>query len=1232
MDYQRFFEQLPSLYENWEQGLAFPKSADRFHKILDKVTGMTTANVMQLLNFAVECLEPNEVYCEVGCFQGASLIAALLEHPDRMAYAVDNFSEFDTFGDSFEKLTENLSNFNLSEQVFLCPQEFEEFFSELGGLETEDKIGFYFYDGAHDYRSHLMGLLLVRPFLAERALILVSNSNWSAPQQANYDFLAAHPQCQLLLDKADGSDNYKIWNGVQLFVWDGTRKDREEGETFGTRRNQAVIAFLNKLQEEERNKLIDTLHNEAVELHCSGAITPTNKGKIVNPQDEKLFLAWSSDNLEKAEKKYQEVLRWQPDNADAWLHLGTLYYMREQYQDALLLLLKSIEIDPLKGIRHYNLGVVLEAVGDRVQAIRAYQEAIQLDSENIQAYNNLGNILAEAGEIEQAESVYRQAIIANPEHFGGYLNLGNILMLRQQIDEAIAVYETALMLQPRHPDILNNLGLAFEAKNDKAQAYSYLGYASYRQKKYEVAISYFQKFLEIQTGDVAFYIALADCYQLTNQYDEALKIYEDSISLYPRDEEIYFSWILTLQKAGRTQEAIAVASKASKLLPNALQLNREAELLLPVLYEYPEEIKFYRQRFTQGLQNFNQQIFLENAEMKKNALRGISCYQNFLLQYQGSNDLELQKQYGQLVHRIMAANYPHWVLPRPMPTLNPKEKIRIGYVSHGMRGNGVGKILLGWLRNCDRQQFEVYCYHINPEEDALTEKFRVYSDVFHQITGDLEGVCKQIVSDELHILVFVEIGMHPQMIQMAGLRLAPIQCGTWLHPVTSGMPTIDYFLSSEAMEPENAAEHYSEQLIRLPKLGMYCTKPIIPTLIQKRADFQLRDDAVVYLSCQSLSKYLPQYDYIYPEIAQKVPQSQFVFVAHESPFITEKLQQRLKQAFAKYGLNSEDYCIILPRQILISYWQLNLLADIFLDTFSWSGGVTTLEAIACNLPIVTCPGELMRGRQSYGMLKILGLTDTIAQDEAEYIDIAVKLGLDAEWRHTLSQQMSDRHATLYEDVTCVKALEQFYQQVVEEKLTIDPKTPPLLSTAKKKVLHVGCGPYSLSGLHETFKTDEWQEVRLDIDPNVKPDIISSITDMSPVPSHSVDAIWSSHNIEHIYPHEVPIALAEFYRVLKPGGFVLITLPDIQKVAEYVAQGNLEEPIYLSPAGPIAAIDILYGLGTDLAKGKYYMAHRTGFTQESLAQKMQQAGFHPVEVRSEYLNLWATAYKPKELNS
>src|SRR5713101_5596186 len=125
----------------------------------------------------------------------------------------------------------------------------------------------------------------------------------------------------------------------------------------------------------------------------------------------------------------------------------------------------------------------------------------------------------------------------------------------------------------------------------------------------------------------------------------------------------------------------------------------------------------------------------------------------------------------------------------------------------------------------------------------------------------------------------------------------------------------------------------------------------------------------------------------------------------------------------------------------------------------------------------------------------------------------------------------------------------------------------------KTVLHVGCGPNVAHKLHPTFHTAQRHELRLDIDAEHQPDIVADIMDMSVVGSGSVDAIWSSHNLEHLYSHEVPVALNEFYRVLKPGGFALITLPDLQKVAAYIAQGRLEDVLYESPAGPIFAIDV-----------------------------------------------------------
>ena len=172
------------------------------------------------------------------------------------------------------------------------------------------------------------------------------------------------------------------------------------------------------------------------------------------------------------------------------------------------------------------------------------------------------------------------------------------------------------------------------------------------------------------------------------------------------------------------------------------------------------------------------------------------------------------------------------------------------------------------------------------------------------------------------------------------------------------------------------------------------------------------------------------------------------------------------------------------------------------------------------------------------------------------------------------------------------------------------------------VLHVGCGPKGGTGLHETFRGEEWQEVRLDIDPAARPDIVSSITDMSGVRDGSVDAIWSSHNIEHLWPHEVPLALAEFRRVLRPGGFLLITLPNIKKVAELIVEDKLEEPAYVSPAGPICPIDILYGFRPSLEQGNHFMAHKTGFTAKTLLGHLGAAGFADGKVWEEGFDLWA----------
>ncbi len=181
----------------------------------------------------------------------------------------------------------------------------------------------------------------------------------------------------------------------------------------------------------------------------------------------------------------------------------------------------------------------------------------------------------------------------------------------------------------------------------------------------------------------------------------------------------------------------------------------------------------------------------------------------------------------------------------------------------------------------------------------------------------------------------------------------------------------------------------------------------------------------------------------------------------------------------------------------------------------------------------------------------------------------------------------------------------------------------------KTFLHVGCGPKRQGETTRAFAGGGWQERRLDIDAQVGPDIIGTMTDMQAVAGNSVDAVYSSHTIEHLYPHEVPKALAEFRRVLKDDGFLVITCPDLRAVAELVAADRLTEPAYVSPAGPIAPLDILYGHRPALAAGNLFMAHRCGFTRKVLVATLRRAGFASMAVRprpAPFFDLWAVATK------
>jgi protein O-GlcNAc transferase len=443
-------------------------------------------------------------------------------------------------------------------------------------------------------------------------------------------------------------------------------------------------------------------------------------------------------------------------------------------------------------------------------------------------------------------------------------------------------------------------------------------------------------------------------------------------------------------------------------------------------------VAYYRVRFTEGLRKIRDEISLDTPGARQSALSAIETHTNFYLAYQGCDDRELQIQYGDLVFQIMAANYPRWTSPLRMPPTGGK--LRIGYCSSCFRLHSVTKSHLAWLQEHNREQFLIYSYYMGAGTDFVTQDVRNTSYSFTHFPNDFEPMAEAIQADDLHILIFLDIGVHPVMTQLAALRLAPVQCATWGHPVTTGLPNVDYFLSSEIMEPENAQDYYSEKLVCLPGIGADYREPVIPTMLLNltRNNFHIRDDAVVYLCTQSIFKYLPDHDDVFAQIAKRVPSAQFVFLT-ENTMISADFQRRLNRAFSAVDLDASKYCRVLSKYLSsFDYWNLYLLSDIYLDGIEWSGFNSTFDAVACNLPIVSMPGRFLRGRTSYALLTQLGMVDTIASDKTEYVEIAVRLGLDSRLRSHLVQRMISARPYLYADMRSIQPLEDFFRHVARD--------------------------------------------------------------------------------------------------------------------------------------------------------------------------------------------------------
>jgi protein O-GlcNAc transferase len=428
MDYQNFLTRLPELFNDWGKETIQPKS-DLFSKALSQIQGMTTANVMQLLNCAVAQMDAGEIYCEVGTYRGSTLVGAMLEQSGKLACAVDNFSEFDTKGENLAKLQENLSGFNLQEQVIFHNQDFEGF---LIGLQQQyrHKVGVYFYDGAHDYRSQLMGLLLATPLLADGALIVIDDSNSDTVQQGIWDFIAAYPNCRSLLNLPTPIARHpSFWNGIHVLGWSSSWEHAQVD--FKQNRQPVVIQSIYDLYTIERKYA-----------------------------DAKQFLA--EGRLDFAIALAAQCHEVNPNFAPAHEILGQAYQAYGKTQEAIAAYNRAIELNPesVSAETYNQLGIALAEQGKLSEAIASFHHAIALQPENVDAYYNLGVALAQQGELDAAIDCFQSAVIAQPSYINAWFNLVTLLEQQNRWHEAIDCYQQVLEIQPDDADTAHLLAIA----------------------------------------------------------------------------------------------------------------------------------------------------------------------------------------------------------------------------------------------------------------------------------------------------------------------------------------------------------------------------------------------------------------------------------------------------------------------------------------------------------------------------------------------------------------------------------------------------------------------------------------------------------------------------------------------------------------------------------------------------------------------------------------------------
>jgi uncharacterized protein (TIGR03032 family) len=525
---------------------------------------------------------------------------------------------------------------------------------------------------------------------------------------------------------------------------------------------------------------------------------------------------------------------------------------------------------------------------------------------------------------------------------------------------------------------------------------------------YEMSLQQFPDSPELLTN-------LGNLQQDLGNSSAALACYQKSVELQPKQSHTQRNLGVIYSARNQPHRALHHFDLAQQVDPHPMNFVLGAKLL-PVIYDSKEQVTYWRERLTTCINDLVESgVTIDTSDSV--------IPTSFYFAYQGGNDRHLMQQLAKVYQGVQccdAAKDGNW-------TPNGK-KLRVGFVSAYFCQHTIGRLNLGVIERLPRNEFEVTVITLKSHNDQRSDKFRKAADHYIEVPRQSAKARQMIANLGLDILIFADVGMDCLSQTLCYSRMAPIQAATWGHPDTTGSPAIDYFISSDLAETEDADDHYSETLIRLPTLGVYYERPVLSGLRRDKAHFGLDPQRRVYLCPQTLFKFHPDFDEALRGILEADPDGDLVLIQSSTPEWNESLLKRWQNVLP----DARKRVKFIPSQPRPEFLHLLSIADVMLDTFPFCGGNTSYEAIAVGTPVVTLPSEYLRGRLTYALYQRMQFPSLIASSVEHYVELALQIahGDSSEIRRTIVESSAE----LFDSSSDVQAYAEMLRNVSRNTL------------------------------------------------------------------------------------------------------------------------------------------------------------------------------------------------------